>query len=386
MHLGVYDQHTAPLRPTHVVVDLGAIAHNVRFIKERLSPATRLLAVVKADAYGHGVMPVVHCAVKNGADAVGVAIVEEGVALREAGVHEMILVMGSVPRSHWQTCVTYGLSLTVDAPSQLPLIEREAAALGLSARVHVKLDTGMGRIGLRSKEEIDALIDAMRTCPHIVWEGLFTHFAISDEWEDDFTRAQWARFAQWAAYVQEAGFTPALHAANSGGVLYWEKTHADLVRAGIVLYGYDPSEKPRFAEHLRPALTWKTSVVHVKEIEAGDSVSYGRLFVAQEKRRIATIPVGYADGYARSLGGVGQVLIAGRRADVVGRVCMDQCMVDVTNIPAVAVGDEVVLLGAQGGDAIWADEMGRWLHTISYEVLCDIGPRVPRIYVGKDDA
>ncbi len=374
------------MRPTYAEIDLDSIRHNAALLKGAVGEQVELMAVVKADGYGHGAVPVARAALAGGASRLAVAMVEEGAALRAAGLDAPILVLGRTPPS--QVAEAIGLDLTLTLVTLADGEETAAAAqrLGRRARVHVKVDTGMGRLGFpvtraRVKDEIARLcrLDGLEV------EGIYTHFAASEE-DHPFTLAQLERFHDLLGQLRAEGIEfPLRHAANSGAIWNVPEAHLDMVRVGISLYGYHPAGRAGAtgrAAALRPALTWKTAVAQVKEVPAGTSVSYGRTYVTRGPERLATLPVGYADGYSRALSNRGQVLVGGRRAPVVGRVCMDQIVINVTHVDGVRPGDEVVLIGAQGGEELTADDMAGLLGTISYEVLCAIGKRVPRLYRG----
>lgn len=382
-----------PVRPTEAVVDLAALAHNYRLAVELGGcPA---VAVVKADAYGHGAVPAARALLAAGAPLLAVALVEEALELREAGLDAPILVLGSAYDGGWEAIVRRALTPVVFTPDQVARLAAAARAAGVRATAHVKLDTGMSRLGARP-QELAALAEALRAAPEVAVEGACTHFACADEEPRETTERQVARFEEGLRTLARAGVAPRLrHLANSAGTIAFPHVRQDLTRPGIMLYGYLPfADGEAFSvaaaaagARLRRPLTWRTAIAHLKDVPAGAAVSYGGRWVAPRPSRIATLPVGYADGYDRRLSGrpgMGQaeVLVRGRRAPVAGTVCMDMTMVDVTDVPGVAPGDEVVLLGEQGGERVDADELARRAGTISYEILCGIGRRVPRRHVG----
>ena len=377
------------IRPTRVEVDLAALCSNARQLSALATQKNaKLMAVVKADGYGHGAVQVARAALQGGAAWLAVSLPEEGEILRQAGVAVPILVLGALLPGATHMIAWDNLSLTVFDSETVEALEMLGAARGCQIRVHVKLDTGMNRIGAKGMQALDAVMAALDASPHVVWEGTYTHFAKADDADLSFTIQQIERFEEMLAHIRETGHAPGLiHAANSAGLIVSAAMSRldccyDLVRAGIALYGYAPSEET-LLPGLQPALSWKTAVVHVKEVHAGESISYGGRYTAEETRRIATLPVGYADGFHRAIGNDedAHVLIRGRRAPLRGRVCMDQCMVDVTDIPDVTVGDIAVLLGAYDDEQITADDMGQWGDTIHWEILTSIGPRVERIYI-----
>ena len=367
------------IRPTRAEIDLAAIAANVQLVA-RLVGAAQVMAVVKADAYGHGAVPVARAALSAGATWLGVAIPEEGVILREAGFTGPILVLGPCPSDQTGLPAAYGLEQCVSDASQIEPLSAAGRARAKTVAAHLKIDTGMGRVGVPPLEA--ALIaEKIGHTPSLRLSGIMTHLAEAEAVETAFTVEQLTRFEVATKAVREAsGARPLRHAANSAGLLYHPAAHLDLVRPGIMLYGCSPrgSQEQRF--QLRPALRFRTAVSQVKTVPAGMSLSYGRTYVTTRRTVVATLPVGYADGVWRSLSNIGEVLIQGRRAPILGRVCMDMTLVDVTTLENVQPGDEAVLIGRQGDAEITADEIAAQLGTISYEVLCRIGPRVPRIY------
>ncbi len=370
-------------RPTRAEVDLDCIAHNVRLARRAVGPRTAVLAVVKADGYGHGAGPVARAALSAGAARLGVATVEEGAALRQEGIAAPVLVLGWVPPWQVEAALDHHLILTLLSPDDARIVSDAAMRRGRRARVHLKVDTGMGRLGFPAADpQTLERILAVSRLPGLEAEGLYTHFADSDG-DREFTLEQLGRFLAVARRLEGTGVTFAVrHAANSGAIWHVPEAHLDLVRLGISLYGYHPGGSPLPGLDLRPALSWKTAVSQVKTVPAGATVSYGRTYVTSGPETLATLPVGYADGYSRALSNRGEVLIGGRRARVAGRVCMDQTVVTVPPDVSVRPGDEAVLIGRQGADAITADDLARLLGTISYEVLCAIGKRVPRVYHG----
>ncbi|MBP3656764.1 MAG: alanine racemase [Clostridia bacterium] len=366
-------------RINYCEIDLSAIRHNVGVMRGQLAAGVKFLAVVKADAYGHGAVPVARAALEAGADMLAVAIPEEGIELRGAGIDAPILVLGGIDEAAAYAVAQAGLTQAVFDEARVRALAAAGRACGSAAKVHLKLDTGMSRIGVRTPEEAQALVQLIDSLEGIELTGCFTHMATADEEDSAGTLAQIARFESMCAAIAAVHPQPILrHAANTASIFCYPQAHADMVRGGIALYGYPPVPQ---AKGLRPAMRWVTRGVYVKTIEPGERVSYGGLFEAHRPTRVMTVPVGYADGYRRAITGKGCVLVRGRRAPILGRVCMDQIMVDVTDIPGAQAGDEVVLLGVQGAESIDADEMAAWIGTISYEVICSPSPRVPRVYV-----
>ncbi|MBN1138886.1 MAG: alanine racemase [Anaerolineae bacterium] len=367
-----------PGRPTWVEVDLEAIAHNVRRIVEMVGPKVLVLAVLKADGYGHGAIRVARTALNNGARYLGVASINEGTALRRAGITAPILVLGYTPAWQARELVLHSLSATVFNLDIARALSRAAADLNGRVPTHIKVDTGMGRLGLLPDEVLPFVLELQRL-PNLALEGIFTHFSVADS-DPDYTRWQLNRFQQVVEALAKAGIRPPLaHAANSAAVLALPESHLDMVRPGIALYGLHPSPEVRCPPDFRPALRFKTQVAQVKTLPPGSYVSYGNTYQTSGEQRIAVIPVGYADGFRRAPRHWGEVLVRGHRAPIVGRVSMDQTMIDVTAIPGVRQGDEAVLIGEQGNEQITAEEVAERLGTINYEVVSEILARVPRI-------
>jgi alanine racemase len=369
----------ARIRPTRADIDLDAIQYNVRALR-KLIPEAQLMAVVKADGYGHGAVPVARAALEAGASWLGIAAMEEGAALRAAGITAPALIFGYVPPAQASAVIAHDLRPALfDLPFARALSDAAQAA-GHRAPVHLKADTGMGRIGKRT-QEIVAFAREVAALPGIEIEGIFTHLATADEPENDYAARQLETFDSILSDLKAAGIDPSLkHACNSAGIMLHPEGHHDLVRAGIALYGLPPDPGVVWPVALKPALTWRTEVALVKTVEAGTPVSYGCTYRAPARERIATLPVGYADGLFRLLSNKGEVLIHGRRCPIVGRVCMDQTMVRVPDDIDVQPGDQVILIGEQDGERITASDMARTIGTINYEIVCAISRRVPRIY------
>jgi alanine racemase len=372
-----------PTTPTWLEIDLFAIRNNARRLAA-LAGEAQVMAVVKANAYGHGAVPVAQAALQAGARWLGVARVDEGLALRAAGLSTPVLVLGYTPPAQAAEAIAAGLALTVFDAETAAAYAAAARAQGRAAAVHVKVDSGMGRLGVLPGEA-PALFQALRGLAGLSVEGVFTHFAAADSTDPAFTRRQIAAFSGVLAALEAAGLRPPLtHAANSAGTLAYPEARYTLVRCGIALYGLDPSSAVPCPPEFIPALTWKTCVAQVKTLPAGHGVSYGPAYVTPAPERVAVLPVGYADGYRRvpAPGAHHEVLIGGQRAPVRGRVCMDQIVVGVDHLPAVRPGDEVVLLGAQGSECISAEELAHRWGTINYEVTSGVMGRVERTYVG----
>ncbi len=376
---------TRPERPTWLEIDLTAIANNTRRMKEIVGPQTRLLVSLKADAYGHGALRVARVALRNGAEWLGVATVSEARPLREAGVMAPVLVFGYSPPWQAREAVRLDLRATVFDLGSARALGQAALEQRREARVHVKVDTGMARLGLRAEDPaaIVAFFQQLTHTPGLVVEGVYTHFATADgldTFSREYALRQIARFHETLAALEAAGLRPPIvHAANSAATLTLPEARFDMVRPGIAIYGLPPSEDVGLPEGFTPALAFKTLVAQVKEVPAGEGISYGATYVTGAPLRVATLPVGYADGFRRGPSNWGEALIRGRRAPLLGRVCMDQCMVDVTNIPGVEQGDEVTLIGRQGEDELTAQAVAERLGTSAYEVVSALLARVPRL-------
>lgn len=362
-------------------IDLDAIAANVTALRRCLPPGTEFMAVVKANAYGHGAVQVARAVVAAGATWLGVNLADEGVQLRRAGLGCRILILGYVPPWEAEKVVFHSLTPTVNTPQQALATASASRWRGLATAVHVKVDTGMSRFGLLP-EEVVPFLRQLNALPHLHCEGLWTHFATADEADKAFTYQQLSIYQQVVRRLDEAGLRPRYrHVANSAATLNLPEAHLDLVRCGIAIYGLYPSRAVGREVALRPALALKACVGRVSAHPAGTSVGYGRTYVAERDFVAALVPGGYADGLRRSLSNLGEVLVRGRRARILGRVSMDQVVVDVTHIPGVEVGDEVVVLGRQGEECITAEDLAAWTETINYEVVTAIAARVPRLYL-----
>ncbi len=367
---------SGPYRPTRAVVDLDAVRHNVRTV---MPDDAELMAVVKADAYGHGDVACARAALEAGATWIGVALVEEGLVLRDAGIDAPILCLSEFPPGAERDALAGALTPTVYSDGGF---DRLLAALGTldgaPREVHVKVDTGMHRVGM-APGDAPAFVERIRASG-IAITGLWTHFARAED-DAELTKNQLERFLEVAEAVRSSGQRPRLHAANSAATMLYPETHLDIVRPGIALYGLAASPELAESAGLRPALRWQSAVSFAKRLAAGESVSYGHTHTLERDAWVATVPVGYEDGYSRRLSNRADVLIGGKRRRVIGNVTMDQILVDCSD-DEIAVGDEVVLLGARGGERVSAEELARINGTVHYEELCAISERVPREYVG----
>ncbi len=365
---------------TAAEISLAAIGHNIREIRKKIKDDTKLMIAVKARAYGHGAVPVGRF-LSDKIDALAVASVEEGLELREAGIDTPILILGYTSPSQYATALQAGITPTIYSLHDAEELSTVAKSAGTIAKIHVAVDTGMGRIGFLP-EQVEE-IAAAAALPGIEIEGVFSHLACADMSDKSHARGQIERFRYVLNALEERGVRPRLrHLANSAAIMELPEAQFDMVRAGIIAYGIYPSEEvDRTAIDLHPALSWRARVIHVKELGPGEGVSYGATFVTTaEKTRVATVSVGYADGYPRALSGRGRVLIRGRFAPILGRVCMDQLMVDVTEIPETAVEDSVTLIGRDGEQVISVEEVADPAARFNYEMLCAVSERVPRVY------
>ncbi len=369
------------LHRTWAEIDLDALVHNFKLIKQT-APNSKIMAVVKANAYGHSVTEIAPVLEKNGADYFAVSNIEEAFQLREIGIKKPILILGYTPPSYAKDLAHSSLSQCVYSYEYAKALSEQAIKENTTVTIHLKLDTGMSRLGFNCRtdtlDEIDLAISSAKLNGFKL-DGVFTHFAVADRTkpeEDGFTDAQFERFTSATEKLKAAGLTPEIcHCCNSAGLLLDNEKQLDLCRPGIILYGLTPSSALRLSQDFTPVMTLKSVVSMVKEINAGDTVSYGRTFKAQDKIRIATVAAGYADGYPRSLSNKAYVLINGKKAKIIGRICMDQLSVDVTDIEDIKMGDEVILFGKELPVENLADICG----TINYEIVCGITPRVPRI-------
>lgn len=363
-------------------ISLEAIGHNIREVKKRLPEGVKLLGVVKANAYGHGAVPVASY-LENQVDYFATATIEEAVELRENGISVPILILGYVSPSQYGDLVEYDITQTIDSYAQALALEKEAARQNRKAKAHLAVDTGMTRIGFQVTEHDADEAAKIADLPHIELEGMFTHFSCADQEDKTYCSMQMEKYDKMTALLAERGVTiPLRHICNSAGIMEFDDHRFEMVRSGIITYGIYPSEEVKKERlDLIPALSWKSHVIHVKEVGPGIGVSYGATYVTEKPMtRIATVSAGYADGYPRALSNQGCVLIHGKKAPIIGRICMDQMMVDVTDIPDVQVEDVVTLVGTDGDETITIEEIANPAARFDYEMLCDISSRVTRVY------
>lgn len=364
-------------RATRAIIDLRAISHNVAAIRRKIGDQKGLMAVVKADGYGHGAVEVSRTALRSGADSLAVAFPEEAQHLREAGIEAPILVLGLIqPEEAWKV-VNSRSDQTVSSIALLEALDREAGRASTQVNVHVKVETGLGRIGLEPHDAAPFLRRA-RSYRNLKVAGLFSHFSAADERDKTFSRHQLQLFEETMREIEQAGIElPPRHMANSAATLDLPESYYDMVRPGLIIYGLYPSTEVSHSIDVKPAMTLRTRVCYLKTVPPGTPISYGRTFVTRKQTRVATLPLGYGDGYRRALANKGEVLVRGRRVPVIGRICMDMCMIDVSDVPDVQAGDEAIVFGGE----LPAEEVAAKIGTINYEVVTTVGKRVPRVYV-----
>jgi alanine racemase len=376
-------------RATVAEIDLNAFKHNLKGIRSLLAPKVKIMAVVKADGYGHGAVPCAKAALQAGADWLGVAILEEGVELRKNGVTGPILVMGGIFPNEVDDLIRHDLSTSVSILALAETLSVQAGKQGKTVGVHLKVDTGMGRLGM-SPESLLPFVERIQPLKNLRLEGIFTHLSSSDEPDPEFTQWQFSRLVAALTPLKAKGIAlPLIHTANTAAILMFPDSHLNMVRPGIILYGALPSPelKPAVSQlsanepFFRPVMRWKSKILQINKVPAGTPLSYNRLYITERESLIATLPVGYGDGLNRALSNTMEVLIRGQRAPQVGVICMDLTLIDVTDIEGVQCEDEVVLIGTQGNETITVDTMAEQCGTISYEILCNVGKRVPRVYL-----
>lgn len=370
---------------TYVTVDLDAIAYNFESMRKNIREGTQIIAVIKADAYGHGAVTVgKFLETFSYIWGFATATAEEALELRDAGIQKPILVLGYVFEDHYEELIDREVRMPVFDLETAEKIADYAEQLHKKAKIHIALDTGMNRIGFKDTQKSAAVICKISQMESLQIEGMFTHFARADETDKIYADRQFRRYMDFHRQLQDWGVSiPVCHCSNSAGIIDMPYANLDVVRAGITIYGIYPSnEVQKEKVPLKPVMSWKSGVAFVKEVEAGEQISYGGTFVTPKKMKIATIPTGYADGYPRMLSGKASVLIHGKRAQILGRICMDQFMADVTDIPDVSRGDEVTLLGRDQEEEITVEELSDLCGRFPYEFVCCVSKRVPRVYLG----
>ena len=369
---------------TYAKVDLQAIRHNIEEAKKNIRTDTKIMAIVKANAYGHGAVPVAKALISQ-VDAYGVAMIEEALELRDAGIDKMILILGYTGEEWYDELVKHCISQTIYTYDMAKKLSDVAVSLGKQTPIHIKIDTGMGRIGFAPTEESMDIVEKIFHLPGVFIEGIFTHFARADEKTIEAAKEPFARYMQFVRGLEKRGIRiPIRHVSNSASIISFPEANLDMVRSGITTYGLYPSEDvPKEILKLQPAMSWKARISFVKKVEPGTSISYGGTFTAEKPMVVATVPVGYADGMKRDLSGKGRVLVHGQYAPILGRVCMDQFMIDVTDIPYVKMGDTVTIFGKDSEKCISVEEIAELSHSFNYEFVCSVADRVPRKYVGN---
>ncbi|ACD22809.1 alanine racemase [Clostridium botulinum] len=370
------------MRPVWAEIDLDAIAYNMRNIK-KLAQNKDVIAVVKADCYGHGALDVVPTLLENGASRLAVAVLTEAIELRNNNITAPIMILGYTPEYLFEEVVNYDIEQTVYDLEYAKKLSHLAIKFNKKAKVHIAIDTGMGRIGFIPNEKAIKDIKKIYNLKGLDVIGIFTHFSTSDETDKEYTNEQFNKFTSFIDMLSKVGVKiPIKHISNSGAIIDMPKTYLDSVRAGIILYGYYPSDEINKDNiKLKPALTLKASLTRVQELDINSYISYGKTFKTERKSIIATLPIGYADGYSRLLAPGAKVIINGKFSPIIGRICMDQCMIDVTDIDDIHVGDEVIILGEDGNLKLTANDLAKSMGTINYEILCMLKYRIPRVYM-----
>jgi alanine racemase len=371
------DKNKIGYRPTWAEVNLNNLEHNFKQVRLRLRTQVKVLVTVKADAYGHGLIPVSKRLAASGVDYLGVASIDEGIKLRKAHIKTPILVLGLILKQDIHSLFTFKLTPTICDYELAVSLNKKATALKKPIRLHIKVDTGMGRIGVAHQDAFE-LVKKIHKLKSVVMEGIFTHFPFADSGRS-FTAFQIKLFYKLVSELKKYGIViPLVHAANSVGLINYQDSHFTMVRPGLVIYGLAP--KPGLGINLKPVLSLKTRVIFIKQVPAGYGISYGHAYITKRLVYIVTLPIGYGDGYPRNLSNLAPLLIGGRRFHVSGRICMDQIMVDVGKFKP-KLGDEVVLIGKQGKEKITAEQLADLANTIPYEIVCGLGSRIPRIYI-----
>jgi len=362
-------------------IDLDAFWHNISEIRSNISTDTMIMGVVKANGYGHGAAHIADILIKAGSEWLGVASVDEGIELRNQKIITPILVLGFTPWEQYRELITYKITPTIFSYEMAEEINRVAGEHSAVLDVHIKIDTGMGRIGFKCEEAIEHLL-RIKALGNLNIQGIFTHFACSDALDKTSAHLQLSKFQQVISELKEEGIDiPIKHCSNSGAIIDMPEANMDMVRPGISLYGLYPSEEVNHQKiHLKPVMEIKSHIIFIKEVAKGSGIGYGLTFITKRRTRVATIPVGYGDGYPRSLSNKGSVLVRGHLVPIIGRVCMDQFMVDITDFDDVLLGDEVTLIGCDGDERISVEEAANMAGSFNYEFICDVGRRVPRVY------
>lgn len=370
-------------RPVWAEINLDNLAHNIKEVRKHTKKDALVTAVVKANGYGHGSVDIANTFLENGADRLAVAIITEAIELRQANIESEILILGYTPSSQFEKVLEYNLIQTIYNYDDVKILSQIAGKMNKKATIHIKLDTGMSRIGfLPTDDSIDKIVEISKL-PNIYIEGIYTHFAKADEKDKTHAKGQFEKYMTIVNALEAKGIKiPLKHVSNSASIIDLPDYNLDMVRAGVMIYGFYPSsEVDHKSIKLKPAMNLKARVSHVKTVPKGTGISYGQIFETEKQSKIATLPLGYADGFTRLLTGKAQVYIRGKRVKVVGKICMDQCMIDVSEVPDVMVGDEVLIFGYGKEAYPHADELAEMIGTINYEIVCMVGRRIPRVYI-----
>ena len=373
---------------TWAEINIDALISNFKEIRRITDKNSKIMATVKADAYGHGFEEVAKALANEGADAFSVALVEEAIQLRKSGFKQPILVLGIIPEENYLQAIENDISLTVFSKKNAMELSHLAEECGKTAKIHIKLDTGMSRIGYVIGDENEDVIEEIleiSKLPGVKIEGVFSHFSTSDEKDKSYTLMQLERFRSVCDSLKKKGLSDVIcHIANSGAIMMYPESHMDMVRPGIILYGLYPSnDVDKSKLPLTPVMTLKTKITHIKTLEKGRGISYGKEYITDGPTKVATVPIGYADGYVRATAKEGMMLVSGQKVKILGRICMDQCMIDVTDVNNINVGDEVIVFSDK---EILADDVAKWTGTINYEVVCLVSKRIPRVYIKNGEA
>lgn len=372
-------------------IDLDALINNISEIRRHVGEHTKIMGIVKADGYGHGYLEVAKTLIANGADALGVAFMDEAIQIRKCGIDTPILILGYTHPDYAEELIEKDIMPNCYTRDMAEAMSRAGQKLGKTGKIHIKIDTGMGRVGYRYSEDeelnratVEEIIEISKL-PNLEIDGLFTHFAVADDDDDEYTKMQYRRFSELCDRVKAAGVKVNLrHCCNSAGLMRFPEFHMDMVRPGIILYGLMPSDfVDKSILNLKPAMALKAKITNIKTVEKGTSVSYGRKYQSESpKTKIATVSIGYADGYSRILSGKAEIIAGGKKCRQIGNICMDQCMIDVTNVNNINIGDEAILFGkSSDGVEIPIEDIADIMGTINYEILCVVGKRVPRVYL-----
>jgi alanine racemase len=370
-------------RPVWVEINLDNLAHNIKEVKKNIKQDTMVTAVVKANGYGHGSVEIARTFLENGADRLAVAILTEAIELRKSNITEPILVLGYTPPVQYHKVLEYDLIQTIYNYEEAKILSKKATEESKTVKIHLKIDSGMGRLGfLPTDEAIEDIINISKL-PNIFVEGIYTHFAKADEIDKSHVNGQFEKYTNLVNALEEKELNiPIKHVSNSAAIIDLPEFNLDMVRAGIMIYGYYPSDEVNKEDiKLKPAMTLKAKISNLKTVEKGTGISYGQIFVTDKKSKIGTIPIGYADGFTRLLTGKAEVYIKGKRVNVVGKICMDQCMIDLSDIEDVKLGDEVVIFGYEKELYPRVEELAKKIDTINYEIICMVGRRIPRVYI-----